>query len=203
MTTLEHRELAANDVQFDQLRQQLEAARAQATAQELTQLSQQAGRIADKNQTIAQRRQATIDANEAQLARLSLADQVDFATLTLQLSQPSVVRKTTVLDVETVFDTHRPGFFNRAAHALRDGWNGLKSFVIDLLSAWPVLAGIAAAVLLWRGTRLGQVVRGWLRRQPRPTPVTTAAATTVTAPKAAEAQQSVTHSPHPAPSAVV
>lgn len=161
--TLAQRSMTAQDVQFDLLRQQLEAARAQATALELAQLNQQEGRIADKNKTIAQRRQAAIEANEAQLSKLTLADQVEFATVNLHLSQPSFVRKTTVVDFETAQSEHRPAFTVRAAQSLSNGWAGLQAFVIDLLALWPLWLGLAGLIALWRSTRLGQMLRRFIR----------------------------------------
>jgi hypothetical protein len=167
ITTLENRQFTADDVQFNLLRQQLEALRAQSTGAELAQLSQQAGRIADKNQTIAQRRQATIEANEARLDTLTTADQVAFASLTLQLSQPTFMRKTLIVDFESAQAPYHPSFASRAAHALRDGWAGLQSFVVAMLNLWPFLLALLAVVLVWRSTRLGSALSGALRRQPK------------------------------------
>ncbi len=151
--TIESRTLAANDVQFDLLRQQLDAARAQATAQALAQLAQQAGRIADKNQTLAQRRQAQIEANEAQLAQRMLADQVDFATLTLNLVQDPFVRTRTVVDFEAAKQQHQPSFLTSAASAAARGWAGFLAFIVDLVSAWPLLLIGVAALLVWQRNR--------------------------------------------------
>jgi hypothetical protein len=148
------------------LRQQLEALRAQSTGAELAQLSQQAGRIANKNQTIAQRRQAAIEANEARLETLITADQVAFASLTLHLSQPEFVRKQLIVDFESAQAPYQPSFASRAAHALRDGWAGLQSFAVTTLNAWPFLLALLAGVLVWRSTRLWAALRGTLRRQP-------------------------------------
>jgi hypothetical protein len=165
ITTLEHRQFTADDVQFNLLRQQLEALRAQSTGADLAQLSQQAGRIADKNQTIAQRRQAVIEANEAHLDTLTTADQVTFASLTLQVSQPAFVRKTLIVDFESAQAPYQPSFASRAAHALRDGWAGLQSFVVAMLNLWPLLLVLLAGVLVWRSTRPWSALRGALRQQ--------------------------------------
>lgn len=168
MEVLHARTLTANDVQFDLLRQQLEAVRAQATAEDLSQLAQQAGRIADKNQTIAQRRQAAIEANEAHLAKLTLADQVDFATVTLHIVQTPFVHKTTEVDFQAAQRDFKPNFASRMGFALADGWNGFLDALLGLVSMWPfALFVITLAVLVLRSGSAWQKLRGVFARKSR------------------------------------
>jgi hypothetical protein len=66
-----------------------------------------------------------IEAKEGELKYLN--DQVDYSTINLTLHQ----------DYEYTPED-RPGFFGRMGTAFGNGWNGFLSFVVGIMSAWPL-----------------------------------------------------------------
>jgi hypothetical protein len=73
-----------------------------------------------------------------------------FSTINLKFYQ--------VLD-EAVHEEKAPGFLERLKEAIRDGWAGLSSFLLGLISVWP-LCLVIGAVVVW--------TRKWSRRSKAP-----------------------------------
>lgn len=81
------------------------------------------------------------------IENLQILDDVNYATLKVDLYQPEK------LDVQIVADTDRAAsipFGSRLLLALGDGWQMMKGLVIVLLTAWPLwlLVGIALYVFI-------------------------------------------------------
>ena len=51
---------------------------------------------------------------------------------------------------EAVHEEHTPGFAERLKEAVRDGWGGLSSFLLALISVWPLCLVIGVVVVLAR-----------------------------------------------------
>lgn len=150
---LDERRFAARDAQFDLLRRQLEALRAQQTQADLGDVIDEGGKLRQKTEAIGTRHAVKAARDEALIAKKEFDDQVAFSTIDLSLYQPARVVKTERVDIDAVYRENRPGFFSRLGESLRGGWNGLLECVIGLATIWPVLLIGAAVAGLWRALR--------------------------------------------------
>lgn len=143
--SLDDRNFAANDVQFDMLRSQLEAARSQEAQADLGQLVRQPGYVIEKGAVIEARSQAKASRDEARVVQAQLADQVAFSTITLRLHQSPQVRITQEADFNAAVAANRPSFGAEVVHALTNGWRGLLQATVWALSLWPLWLLLVAA----------------------------------------------------------
>ncbi|SEW50790.1 DUF4349 domain-containing protein [Chitinophaga arvensicola] len=80
---------------------------------------------------------------EAQLK--SIREEIESAKGRLQYMDHHVAYSTINLEYYQQFantDPQSPGFFQRSWFAFADGWNGLLSFAIGILSGWPLMVGM-------------------------------------------------------------
>ncbi|GAA5002608.1 hypothetical protein GCM10025793_07730 [Lysobacter lycopersici] len=159
MEFLDSRSFKAEDAQFELLRQQLAAQRAQSTQQQLGAAVADGGKLGQKADAIQARGEANADRDEAMLAMKEFQDRVDFSTIALSLHQDSQVRKAVRIDVEAVFRDNGPGFFNRLGESLRIGWRGALNLVVALAQVWPLWLLIAAGYSLLRYWRRRKTAR--------------------------------------------
>lgn len=153
MQFLDGREFEADDVQFDILRKQLALARAQELQQDIRAAGAQPGKTGDKIDAVQARADLLGARDEARVAQRELEDRIAFATLTLDLAQPTQVREQTVPDTDAVLRERGPGFMAQARDGIVAGWRGLLSAVIVLVASWPLWLVAALAFLALRGLR--------------------------------------------------
>lgn len=157
MEILDSRSFKAEDAQFDLLRQQLAAQRAQQAQQQLGAAVEDGGKLGQKTDAIQARNDASANRDEALLAMKEFQDRVDFSTITLALHQDSQVRKAIRTDVEAVFRDNSPGFFTRLGESLRIGWQWALDMFVLLARLWPLWLLVAAGYSLlryWRGRKV-------------------------------------------------
>lgn len=159
MDFLDNRSFSAVDAQFELLRQQLAAQRAQSTQRQLGAASTDGGKLGQKVDAIQARGDANADRDEAILAMKEFQDRVDFSTIALVLHQDSQVRKAVRTDVEAVFRDNGPGFSTRLGESLRIGWRGALNFVVAMAQLWPLWLFIAAGYSLLRYWRRRKSLR--------------------------------------------
>lgn len=147
MDFLDRRQFSAEDAQFELLRQQLAAQRAQQAQQQLGAAVDDGGRLGQKTDAIQARSEAATDRDEALLAAKQFEDRVAFSTITLAMHQDSQVRKAIRTDVQAVFRDNGPGFFSRLGESLRVGWRGALDLVVLLAGLWPLWLLVAVAML--------------------------------------------------------
>jgi hypothetical protein len=87
--------------------------------------------------------------DQALLHNLSLADQVNYSTVSVSIYQKHTISRNLVY---TGSDTsaYEPGIFSKIAEAFVSGWKILEAFVLFLIRIWGILLVIAAALLLYR-----------------------------------------------------
>lgn len=153
MQFLDHRNFDAVDAQFDLLRQQLAYQRSQQAQQELGQAAQQDGKLDQKVDAIQARGAARAGRDEALVAQKEFEDRIAFATLNLSLYQTPQIRRTELVDVETVFEQNSPGFLSRLGGSLRAGWYGVLDVLVALARLWPLWLLLAIAGVVWRRFR--------------------------------------------------
>ncbi|MBO0939454.1 DUF4349 domain-containing protein [Fibrella sp. HMF5335] len=78
------------------------------------------------------------ESDEAQINDFSLADQIQYSTVTLNLYQRQTILRT-MLPNTTDVRVYEPGFFTQAADALAAGAGVLEGFVLFLLRGWGLL----------------------------------------------------------------
>lgn len=137
--------LQARDVtaQFVDLEARLKVKRAaEERYVQLLQKAQNVGEVLEVEDKLRKIREE-IERAEGQLRYLK--NQVAFSTLTIRLEEkaPSVANP-------------EESFGSRVGRALKNGWQGLMSFFIVIISAWPfwlIMAGVGWLVLRWRKKR--------------------------------------------------
>jgi hypothetical protein len=80
---------------------------------------------------------------EAQLK--SIREEIESAKGRLQYMDHHVAYSNISLEYYQTFantDPQSPGFLQRSWFSFKDGWNGLLSFALGILSAWPLIVGI-------------------------------------------------------------
>lgn len=80
---------------------------------------------------------------EAQLK--SIREEIESAKGRLQYMDHHVAYSNISLEYYQTFantDPQSPGFLQRSWLSFKDGWNGLLSFALGILSAWPLIVGI-------------------------------------------------------------
>lgn len=91
--------------------------------------------------------------DEAMVSNLSLADQIKYSTVNLDIYQRQQVRKVLVANEKDI-KSFEPGFGFRIIQALRTGWEGCEEVILFFLKIWwLVIVGIAAIIIYRRLNR--------------------------------------------------
>lgn len=143
---LDQRSFAAQDAQFDLLRQQLAYRRNQETQEELGQISHEGGKLYQKMDAINSQSDSKAARDEALITRRMFEDRVAFSEINLQLHQASRIRQTELTDVDAIFEQNSASFGERLADSLGAGWRGLLHAIIKLSRAWPLALLILLSV---------------------------------------------------------
>ncbi|QHS59504.1 DUF4349 domain-containing protein [Chitinophaga agri] len=83
----------------------------------------------------------------------SIREEVEASQARLQYIDQNVAMSTINLSFYQVFantSPQGPGFFSRISFSIKDGWNNVLSFLIDLVGMWPGMLALAAAVIFMR-----------------------------------------------------
>lgn len=131
---LDARNIKADDVSLQFLANQMARQRSQEHGNRLVKAIDNKGtklnQIVAAEDDLATKKQL---ADDNQVMNLTLKDEVDFSTLTLEIYQPETVRSETI----AVYNVPRPNVGFQLLEALRDGWyllEGLLAFVVQLWS---------------------------------------------------------------------
>lgn len=83
--------------------------------------------------------------DNTQVNQLSLEDQVNYSTVSLEMYQQQQLRKV-MIENDRNNDRYEPSIFYRIWDSLVTGWKILENIVVGLLRIWPVILIIVAAV---------------------------------------------------------
>lgn len=147
---LDHRTLAATDVRIALLRDKLTRGRLAKHDKRLSEAIDEKDAKLKETVTAEERlidRQQQAD--EATLNSLELEDRIAFSTLTLDIYQREKMRRE-LLPNEQNIEAYEPGFFSKAAEALKTGWEVLKDIALTLLRSWSVVLLVIVAFVLYR-----------------------------------------------------
>lgn len=150
---LDRRSFAAQDVQFDLLRQQLEYRRLHETQETLGKIVNSGAKTTQKAEVVYGQNDFKAGRDEALVKRKEALDNVAYATVELHLHQLPEVRKYEVEDIDAIFEQFRPSFSKRAGDALCNGWLALTDFAINALAAWPIFLLAMLIGIVWRVKR--------------------------------------------------
>ena len=88
-------------------------------------------------------------ADEAELANLSLSDQINYSTISLSLYQRAETKRSIIPNPDNTED-YRPGFGLRIAEALQAGWHLVQDIFVLLIRLWLLLLLALVGFLLYR-----------------------------------------------------
>ncbi len=89
------------------------------------------------------------EADDAEIANLSLRDQVSYSTVSLSLYQRAET-KCWIIPNQDNTDDYRPGFGLRIAEALKTGWHLVQDLVVLLTRLWLLLLLLFLGIFLYR-----------------------------------------------------
>ncbi len=141
---LDYRNIKAENVSLSYLRKQLEKKRLDLYNIQVNQLTT-SGNSNERLLAMEMQLQKQIQNDEALIERLELDDKVAFATITLHIYGRDKAHHVILPDEERI-DSYKPEFGKELKHAISKGWQALQSFIIELITIWPLwLMG----ALLW------------------------------------------------------
>ena len=92
-------------------------------------------------------KQESID--NALITSLQIIDQVELSTISLNIYQSKVVKRTVIENFKNI-EAYQPSFLQKFITAIIHGWVVLKSIIVGLTSVWPLLLIIAALWIAYR-----------------------------------------------------
>ncbi len=146
---LDYRIINAKDVALDILTNRLAQIRAQKHDQRLSKVvDNKDSKGADVTSAAESLLNSQEAADQALISNLTLKDQIQFSTISIQMYQRQSVKYSLVANEKNI-RAYEPGFFARLWNAVQTGFDYLKDFIIFLFSIWWFILLIVAFVLLY------------------------------------------------------
>ncbi|AMW79047.1 hypothetical protein AMD27_09205 [Acinetobacter sp. TGL-Y2] len=86
----------------------------------------------------------------SRLTRMEVQDRVRYSTITLAISQPTLVRERIDVDVDAVARLNGDSFWKRAWNGIQYGWHFVLDLLVLLITIWPLYLLAIGAYLLYR-----------------------------------------------------
>jgi hypothetical protein len=102
--------------------------------------------IMDAENTLANQKEAN---DNRTIDNLSLQDQVNFSTITLQLYQNETIKQEITAGEKDIY-YYKPNLGLQIIDALKSGWYILESIFVFLLNIWPFILMTLAGIFLYR-----------------------------------------------------
>lgn len=74
----------------------------------------------------------------SRLTRMEVQDRVRYSTITLAISQPTLVREQIDIDVDAVARLNGDSFWKRAWNGIQYGWHFVLDLLVLLITIWPL-----------------------------------------------------------------
>lgn len=87
--------------------------------------------------------------DNALLSNLSLADQINFSTVTLAIYQRPSVKRELISNGKNI-EAFQPGFGSKIGESFQIGWMGVTEFIVALATLWPLIALTILVYFLYR-----------------------------------------------------
>lgn len=133
---LDFRVIKADDVSLQFLANQMEQSRSVSNEKRLEKAIDTKGKklnsVLDAEQTLADKKEQN---DSSKLKNLSLKDQVNFSTLTLQIYQNEAIKHEMLASEESI-DAYRPHIGLQLWDSLKTGWYFLENIIAFIVSLW-------------------------------------------------------------------
>jgi hypothetical protein len=147
---LDYRTIKADDVALQIKANQMTQSRASNNSNRVRNAIDNRGRKLEE--TANAENQATDrirEADDAEIANLSLHDQVSYSTVSLSLYQRAETKRWVIANPDNTHD-YRPGFWLRITEALKTGWHMVQDLVVLLTNLWLLLLLLVLGFFLYR-----------------------------------------------------
>lgn len=159
----DHRTVNADDIRLRMMANAMAIRRAKAhSARVATAIDEQGRRLKETLPAEEELQASDAHRDEGILQNMDIADRVAYSTVSLDIYGRQQVRKEMVANDHNI-TAYEPPFSSRVPVALAKGWSLIELTIAGLLSIWPVLVLVGAALGLWWR-------RGKGRRSPAPAP---------------------------------
>ena len=136
---LDFRVIKADDVSLKLLSNQLSQKRSTNTEKRVEKAIDDKGKkindIMEAENTLANRKEAN---DNRTIDNLSLQDQINFSTVTLQLYQNETIRQE-IMPSEKNSDAYKPNLGIQVLDSLKNGWYILESIFVFIINLWPFI----------------------------------------------------------------
>ena len=136
---LDHRIIKADDIALQLLTNDLAQKRAAKTEQRLANAIDNRGRrlneTVDAEQLLTRQQER---ADNAKIANLKLADQIEFSTINLLIYQRQTIKRE-VLQNDKSIKGYEPSLGRKLVDAAKSGWNILTAILVFLVNIWALL----------------------------------------------------------------
>ena len=148
---LDYRIIKANDVGLQVLENKITQQRIKKHEERLTKAIDEKGKklaeTSNAEENVLNRQE---QADNAMISNLSLMDEVNYSTVSLQLYQKETIKRELV-ENEKNTKAYEPGLLQKLKEALSNGWYALEMFVLFLVNAWAfILIGCIVFFLIKR-----------------------------------------------------
>jgi hypothetical protein len=147
---LDFRVIKADDVSLKLLSNQLTQKRSAATekrvAKAIDNKGQKINDIMEAENALANQKEAQ---DNAVIDHLSMQDQINFSTITLQLYQKETIKQE-IIAAEKDSSAYKPNLGIQIIDSLKSGWYILEAIFVFLLNLWPFIVIGSAAYFLYR-----------------------------------------------------
>jgi len=148
---LDYRVIKADDVSLKMLANQLSQKRSASTEKRVEKAIDSKGKkindIMEAENTLANQKEAN---DNRTIDNLSLQDQINFSTITLQLYQNETVRQE-IMASEKNSNAYKPNLGIQIIDSLKNGWYILETLFIFIINLWPfILIGLGGFFLYKR-----------------------------------------------------
>lgn len=140
--------ITSDDVSLNLKAADLDSSRINQTNAQLKEVLKQDAKTLDKSEVISQVDAHQQAKNEASLHKMSLKDQVNFATISINISEPAKKIKTKIANIDSVEQHSNFGY--SFWKALRSGFYFFQDVVIGLAYLWPFYILFVIAYILYR-----------------------------------------------------
>lgn len=147
---LDYRVIKAEDVALQLLANKLTQKRAAKNEQRLTNAIDSKGKKLNETtaaeETLLNKQE---QADNAKISNLSLADQIKYSTVSLEIYQRETFKREVIKNDENI-DEYEPGLGTKLLEALKYGWDILEGFFVFLARMWGVLLFVIVAYILYK-----------------------------------------------------
>jgi len=146
---LDYRIINAKDVALDILTNRLAQIRAQIHEDRLSKVVDgKAGNSTEITAAAESLLRSQEASDQALISELSLKDQIQFSTISVQLYQRQAVKYSIVANEKSI-RAYQPGFFSRLWDAFLTGFDYLKEFILFLFRIWWLILILIVAFLIY------------------------------------------------------